>query len=192
MQHRSVKHVITVFAALAGAATLAAAPACAQDIKAGLWEMNSKVQSNGGKMEQAMAMMQKQMATMTPEQRKMMEGMLAKQGMNVASMNGNSAVVKMCVSKEMAAQSQMPMQTVGSCTQTRGPLVGNTMRVSIACTQPSANGEGVVTFSNSGAFTSTMRMSTLMAGKTETASIDSSGHWLGADCGSVQPPMSAR
>ena len=188
MQHRPLKQLACILAAVAGATVLAGAPAHAQDIKAGLWEMTSKVQSAGGKMEQAMAMMLKQMATMTPEQRTMMEGMLAKQGMNVASMSGNSAVVKMCVTKEMAAQSQLPMQTMGSCTQTRGALVGNTMRVSIACTQPSANGEGVVTFSNSGAFTSSMRMSTLMAGKTESASIDSSGHWLGADCGSVQPP----
>jgi hypothetical protein len=188
MQHRPLKQLACILAAVAGATVLAGAPAHAQDIKAGLWEMTSKVQSAGGKMEQAMAMMQKQMATMTPEQRTMMEGMLAKQGMNVASMSGNSAVVKMCVTKEMAAQSQLPMQTMGSCTQTRGALVGNTMHVSVACTQPSANGEGVVTFSNSGAFTSSMRMSTLMAGKTESASIDSSGHWLGADCGSVQPP----
>jgi hypothetical protein len=189
MQHRSIKLIVHLIAVLTGAAALAAAPAHAQDIKAGLWEMNSKVQSNGGKMEQAMAMVQQQMASMTPEQRKMMEGMLAKQGMNVASVSGNSAVVKICVTKEMAAQSQLPMQTVGSCAQTRGPLVGNTMRVSISCTQPNAQGEGVVTFSNSGAFTSTMRMSTLLAGKTETASIDSSGRWLGADCGSVRPPQ---
>ena len=106
MQHRHLKQLACILAALAGA------PAQAQDIKAGLWEMTSKVQSAGGKMEQAMAMMQQQMASMTPEQRKMMEGMLAKQGMNVSSMSGNSAVVKMCVTKEMAAQSQlahMPM-----------------------------------------------------------------------------------
>ena len=188
MKQRSLQQFACFFAAVAGAATLAAAPARAQDIKAGLWEMTSKVQSNGGKMEQAMAMVQQQMATMTPEQRKMMEGMLAKQGMNVSSMSGNSAVVKMCVTREMAAQSQLPMQTVGSCTQTRGPLVGNTMRVSIACTQPSANGEGVVTFANNSAFTSQMRVSTLMAGKTETVSIDANGRWLGSECGSVQPP----
>lgn len=183
-----MKHHSHLIAAAVCAAACAAAPAHAQDFKAGLWEINSKMQSSSGQMEQAMAAMQKQMANMSPEQRKMMEDMLSKQGMNLSSMSGNAAVVKMCVTKEMAAQKQVPMQASGNCTQTRGPMVGNTMHVSVSCTNPPATGEGQATFSSDSAFTATMKMSTQMRGKPETMGVDASGRWLGADCGNVRPP----
>ena len=183
-----MKHASHLFAAAVCAAALACAPAHAQDFKAGLWEINSKVQPGGGQLAQAVSAMQKQMAGMSPEQRQMMEGMLAKQGVSLSSVNGNSAVVKICVSKEMAAQRQLPMQTNGNCTQTRGAMTGNTMKVSISCANPPTTGDGTATFSSDSAFTASMHMTTQLRGQAETMAVDSSGRWLGADCGSVRPP----
>lgn len=50
----------------------------AQTMKPGLWEMLNKVQSGGQDLTAAMAAMQTQIAVMPPEQRKMMEDMIAK------------------------------------------------------------------------------------------------------------------
>jgi hypothetical protein len=42
----------------------------AENLKPGLWEVTHKMQTSGGQMEQGMAQMQQQMASMPPEQRK--------------------------------------------------------------------------------------------------------------------------
>ncbi len=69
---------------LATIALAMATGAAAQTLKPGLWEINNKMQSGSGEMEQAMASMEKQMAGMPPQQRKQMQDMLAKQGMGQA------------------------------------------------------------------------------------------------------------
>ena len=50
--------------------------ATAQTMKPGLWEINNKMTTQSGEMEKGMAEMQKQLASMPPEQRKMMEDMI--------------------------------------------------------------------------------------------------------------------
>ena len=56
---------------LACAALAAAAATSAQTLKPGLWEITNRMQgAAGSKMDAAMAQMQKQMAAMSPEQRK--------------------------------------------------------------------------------------------------------------------------
>ncbi|MES2150226.1 MAG: DUF3617 domain-containing protein [Pseudomonadota bacterium] len=165
-------------------ALLLALPASAQNMKPGLWELNSKMQSGNGQLEQAMAEMQKQMASMPPEQRKMMEGMMAKQGV---SMGGGGMLAKVCVTKEMVAQSKVPMQTRGNCTHTHSPVVGNSMKMSFSCTDPVSNGEGQVTFSGDNSYTMNMKMMSTVKGKPESVTIDATGRWLGSDCGDVKP-----
>eukprot|EP01034_Spumella_vulgaris_P000504 gene504-674_t len=68
--------------------------AAAQNIKPGLWEISSKMGGNP-EMDQAMAQMQQQMAAMPPEQRKMMQDMMAKQGVNMATGPGGTMLTKM-------------------------------------------------------------------------------------------------
>jgi hypothetical protein len=68
----------------------------AQTIKPGLWEINNKV-SGSAEMDQAMARMQQQLASMPPAQRKMMEDNLAKQGMSLPGSVGGGMLVKSCV-----------------------------------------------------------------------------------------------
>jgi hypothetical protein len=73
-----LKPVLVVLAACSFAAT-----ASAQSLKAGLWEVSSKMTSASGELEKATAEMQAQMASMPPEQRKMMDEMMAKQGVKM-------------------------------------------------------------------------------------------------------------
>ena len=74
---------------LLGALILGALAQLAQSqvTKAGLWEVSS---TSGGSAEidTAMAQMHQQMACMPPEQRKQMEAMMARQGVNMSSTPG--------------------------------------------------------------------------------------------------------
>ncbi len=163
-----------------------ALPATAQSMKPGLWEINNKAQSGDGKLEQAMAEMQKQMAALGPEQRKMMEDMMSKQGVKLgASSDGVS--VKMCLTKDMVAQQDMPLQTKGDCTQTRKKSGPNTLAFSFVCTNPPSHGEGVATFTGDTAYTMSMKVASTVAGKEETMSLNARATWLGSDCGTIKP-----
>ncbi len=163
-----------------------ALPTYAQSMKPGLWEINNKTQSGDGKLEAAMAGLEQQMAAMGPEQRKMMEEMMAKQGVTLGKA-GSGVTVKMCLTKEMAAQSELPIQTQGDCKSTRTKSGANSMALSFACTNPPSRGEGVATFTSDSAYTMAMKITANMTGKEETMSINARGNWLGADCGAVKP-----
>jgi hypothetical protein len=167
---------------------LAAAPALAETImKPGLYEMSTK-QTGNNQMAAAMAAAQKAMAEMPPAQRKAMEDMMAKHG-NGARMTTSAdggIAIRMCVTKEMVAQSELPTQASGKCTQTKGPLVGGVMKFSFTCTDPESSGDGEFRVINANSFSSSMDIRSKMKGA-ETMHIESTSKWLGADCGNVKP-----
>jgi hypothetical protein len=163
-----------------------AAAASAQDLKPGLWEVTSKMKSASGEMEQANAEMQAQLAGMPPEQRKMMESMMAKQGVKLGAGGPGAMTVKTCMTKEMVERNELPAQQ-GKCKTTTEPRAGNVVKMKFTCTDPPSSGEGVYTFVSPEAYTSKLVVRTSASGKPETMSMDASGKWLGADCGNVKP-----
>jgi hypothetical protein len=167
---------------------LLAASFCAgaQVMKPGLWEINNKMQTSGGRMEQDMAQAQQQMAAMPPEQRKMMQDMMSKQGMSMGAGGPGTTSVKTCMTKEMVERNEIPAQQ-GGCKHTTSPRVGNTMKMSFTCANPPSRGEGQVTFASSEAYTMKMIMTTVVKGKQEKVNMDASGTWLSADCGAIKP-----
>lgn len=163
------------------------ATAHAQSIKPGLWEMNQKMGGNA-QMDQAMAQMQQQMAGMSPAQRKQMEDMLAKQGMSMPTAGaGGGMAVKVCITPEMAAKQDMPMQGDGDCTSTVTSRSASALKMNFVCKKPPSSGEGTYTFSGDTAYTMKMVMNTTHQGKPQTTTIDGQGKWLSASCGSVKP-----
>jgi hypothetical protein len=174
----------TLFAASLALASLAVH---AQSTRAGLWEMNSKMGGNP-EMDAAMAQMQKQMAAMPPEQRKMMEEMMAKQGVSLSPAAGGGVAIKTCVTPEMAAKQELPTQTEGECTTTVTSRSASVMKMNFVCKNPPSSGEGTYTFSGDTAFTMKMLVKTTRNGKPETTTIDGGGKWLSADCGNIKPP----
>jgi len=160
--------------------------ASAQSMKPGLWEVNNKV-SGSAEMDKAMAQMQQQMATMPPEQRKMMQDMMAKQGMNLSTGAGGGIVVKLCLTKEMAERNELPQQQQGDCKSTASPRSGNTQKISFTCTQPPSSGEGEITFTSNEAYSTKMVTTTTVKGKPEKLTMNGTGKWLSADCGAVKP-----
>lgn len=169
-----------------GMLLLVAPPAMAQTLKPGLWEINNKMQSGSGQLEKGMTEMQQQMAAMPPEQRKMMQDMMAKQGVSMSPGAGGAMAMKICMTKEMVERNELPAQH-GDCKTTTSPRAGNSMKMSFVCTQPPSSGEGQVTFVSPEAYTMKMAMKSTVQGKPETMTMDGSGKWLSADCGAVKP-----
>lgn len=167
---------------------LAAAPAAAQTMKPGLWEITNKMGGSGdagAKMAAAQAQMQQQLASMPPEQRKMMQDMMAKQGVNMAPGAGGGMATRICVTREMAARNQPPAQGRGDCKQEQLQKSGNTTKFKFTCTNPPSSGEGTVTLHNPESYS--MNMKVQGGGQQGQMTMDAQGKWLSNDCGSVKP-----
>jgi len=156
----------------------------AQSLKPGLWEVTNKTQM-GGQGGDAMAQMQKEMASMPPEQRKMMQEMMSKHGASMGS--GGGMTIKMCMTKDMVERNQVA-QTRDDCKTTMQPRAGNTVKMSFTCSNPPSSGEGQITYASPEAYSMKMTVNSKVDGKVHNAVVDTSGKWLGADCGSTKPP----
>jgi hypothetical protein len=177
-----ITHLVAAFAL-----TAACLPLAAQTLKPGLWQVTNKMSGNP-ELDKAMAEMQKQMASMPPEQRKQMEAMMAQQGVRmVPGAQGGAMAVQICMTKEMVERHEMPVQQQGDCKTTVNQRSGSTMKMAFTCTNPPSSGEGTFTYQGSEGYTSQMTMKTTEKGKTETMTMDGTGKWLSADCGTVKP-----
>ncbi len=172
-------------AALALAST-AALTQSAPRLKPGLWEHSFQVGSQGGQIEAAMKEAQAAMASMPPEQRKMMEQMMAQQGI---SLDASGQKVRICMTAEDVARDEIPAAQDG-CTQT-AKRSGNTWTVTFQCPardgQPASSGRGTVTLQSSTAYSGDFTMNTQVDRKTEQVTMKTQGRWLSADCGNVKP-----
>ena len=177
-----------VFVASALAAFAAGASA-QQQLKPGLWEITSSMKSSSGEMEKQMAAAQAQMANMPPEQRRMMEQAMAKQGMKMGARGPGGTTSQMCMTKEMVERNEVPAQR-GECRTTKQERSGNTIRMAYQCNDGTrGEGEYTVVGPESYRMKSTVHMAG--QGRPETMTMDGSGRWLGADCGSIKPPPRA-
>ena len=158
----------------------------AQSIKPGLWEITTQMQSGSGKMNDAMAQAQKAMESMPPEQRKMVQDMMAKQGVQMGVGAGGGMTVKVCLTPEMVERNELGSQK-GDCTHTNSARSGNTMKFSFVCTQPPSNGEGTVTFNSNESYAVHMTSNATIRGQAEKMEMQSNGRWLGGDCGNIKP-----
>ncbi len=161
----------------------------AQAMKPGLWETATQMQGGSGEMSDAMAKAQKQMESMPPEQRKMVQDMMAKRGMQMGS-NGAGMTIKTCITQEMVDRSEFAShhsENQNDCTHTRSPRTGNTMQFSFVCTKPPSNGEGTVTFTSSEAYSMNLTTNSTINGRPQKMTMQSNSRWLGSDCGDIKP-----
>lgn len=167
-------------------ALLLAGPAAAQKLSPGLWEHSVTMNSAGGEMAAAMAKMQQEMAALSPEHRKMMQDMMARQGMSIGG-TGQTMAVKTCITPEQAARDQVPPPD-DNCRMTSQERSGNTLRVKFECTgEHKGSGEGEYTFISDKAHKGRTVLTTTVNGKPERIEMDHSGRWLAADCGTTKP-----
>jgi hypothetical protein len=169
------------------AAACAAFPAAAQNLKPGLWEVRQKVQGNP-EMERQMEEARKQMAAMPPEQRKQIEAMMARPGLQMGP-GGDS--IRMCLTREMVERDQIPANQ-GDCKVTQQQRSGNTLRANFTCSNPPSSGESQVTFTSSETYSMRTTATATVGGRPERMTVEGTGKWLGADCGSLKPPAASK
>ena len=158
----------------------------AQRLSPGLWETTMAMKAQGGEMEAAGAKMQEQMAAMPPEQRKMMEEMMAKRGVAVSG-GGMNTSVRSCISKERAERGDLPEQgeRERNCKRDSVERSGSTVKFKISCSNPPSTGAGEFTFSSDKAYSGKLVFDTQAHGKPQRMEMQQQAKWLGADCGSV-------
>lgn len=153
----------------------------AQGMKPGLWEMTQKPQldpATQAKMDQ----MQKQLANMPAEQRKMMEQMMSQRGVSMSSMAGGIISVKTCISKEQAERHEMPVSESGRCKHDT-QRSGKTVKTHFVCTDPASEGDGEFTFDSPEHYSNKL---TIKRGD-KLMTITGEARWLGSDCGDIKP-----
>lgn len=171
---------VLVAAALASCAVGTAA----QTMKPGLWELSNQMTGGSGEMEKGLAEAQKQRAKLPPDQRKMMDDMMAKQGVGMGADGAMKA--RVCMTQEMIDRNEVATQQ-GDCQHTTSPRTGNTMKFSFACSKPPSRGEGQVTFVSPEAYTVTMVLNTTATGQPETMNLEARGKFISPECGMIKP-----
>ncbi|MQA22066.1 DUF3617 domain-containing protein [Rugamonas rivuli] len=163
-------------------AMLAAVPASAQTFKPGLWELTNKVKTGNAQTDQAMSMALKQLANLPPEQRAQMEAMMKQNGVSMPKAGGDGGiVVTACVTPEMAAKKELPMNQKGKCTSKNDPVAGG-MNISFSCTEPASSGTGTLRFNGDSSYVMNMNVSSEAGGKPQNVQVESTGRWLSASC----------
>lgn len=171
--------------AVVASAFVAMASAQAQPgMTPGLWETTTNIKN--GAMSDAMAKMQEKMASMTPEQRAMMQQMMASRGMSMTP-GGSAITAKNCVAREQAAKGGLPPSD-GRCQNTETSRSGSTIKYAFTCTgEHPMSGTGEFTMDGPTAYTMHSVSDTMVEGKPQHMEMDIAGKWIAADCGSVKP-----
>lgn len=184
------KHFVAIACALGCALAL---PAGAQDvhIKPGLWELNNKVSSPDGQMQAIMDGMQQHLANMSPEQRKSMQQMMERNGVQMNIGEGGALDSRICMTKAMIQRKEFPVQE-GDCKQNVTPLSSSRMRVAFQCTRPPVSGEGEMTLDSDTSYRARMHITGKEHGQQQAVDMDVTGKWLGADCGKLRPMPQAK
>jgi hypothetical protein len=154
----------------------------AQTQAPGLWEHTVNLKPGNADIDNAMALLQKRMASMTPEQRQQMESMMAHNGMKLGA-SGTS--VQVCITKEEAAKPPEARMHSADCKPADVQRSGNKMSYKFECTK--GKGEGEMTFISDKAYSGHVTVDSDASGKPQHISMDMSGKWLASDCGDVKP-----
>jgi hypothetical protein len=175
-------------ATLLGLLLASAAATADPSIAPGLWEHRMAMKSSDPRLEKQMAEAQRAMAAMPPEQRRMMEQMMAQQGIGMGAVGGpgGGMTMKICITPEQAAKQELPPPGE-RCTHRITGRTANSLKFAVECPAEQARGEGETVFSGNKAYDGRFTMQRQNGGATETMQMQVQARWLGADCGSIRP-----
>ena len=153
----------------------------AQMLQPGLWELTTSNMQVDGKPLPDMEFMLGQLKNLPPEQRAMMEGALAKQGITVGGKG-----VRSCLTPEQVKTDDIPLQDPQSgCTQRITDRNGKTWKFEFSC--PKAQVTGQAQFLSDREFTTAVQGTFNASGVQQQGSMNTRAVWLGANCGTVKP-----
>jgi hypothetical protein len=167
-----IKHVAGVAIAL----LLLPPVVAAEQLLPGLWEISAPKITVDGQPLPGMEMMLEQMQNLPPEQRQMMQQMMAKQGVQMAGQG-----LHICLSEAQVKAQELPLpEQKSGCTQETLERSASVWRFRYHC--PDSDGEGETQFISDKAFSTQVRSRSMKDGKVQNSTMDSQGHWLAADC----------
>ncbi len=192
---------------------MSAAPAFAQEIKPGLYQVTTKDSDSAEENKRLLAQredlaklpaaerkkladidanMEKMMAGMSAADRKKMEALMGETGATKVMQDKDTTIhkdgstsLKVCITKERIEQRNMVAQHNG-CKHTNGALTGGVMKLSYTCTSPASKGDGELRVTGPGAFTSKLTMVPAKPGSKKNKVIESTATFVSADCGKVR------
>ncbi|WKN22454.1 DUF3617 domain-containing protein [Azotobacter vinelandii] len=172
-----------LFLLLTTAMAVSALPAQALDILPGLWEFDSRGVVAGGKPLPDMQEIRAQMQKLPPEQRKSMEEMLARQGVEMGDKG-----VRACLSEEQVRAQALPFQNDRpGCEQEVTERSDQLWRFRFHC--PDSQGEGETRFVSEREFTTVVNIVATGKGVTH---MESHARWVDGDCGGLKPGQEKR
>lgn len=177
------------------------------DMKPGLWENTVNLSSQSAakmqdayadQMKQAMAEMKKQLAEMPPEQRKMMEEMMANSGVKMdeeslsfedgrVSITQDGTIARSCITQAEIDKGQLREPEEG-CHSTLTRIDNKRIKSSDICTGKSAStSELEIQFHSPTHYTGQGKSTQIVDGKPMEVAFTMEGKWLANDCGDVAP-----
>ena len=177
------------------------------DMKPGLWENTIKLTGQGAQqmqavysdqMKQAMEDMKKQMANMSPEQRKMMEQAMAASGVQMSdegvefdggriSMGKDATVVQNCVTQVELDKGQLP-ESGDDCESTLTQVDKTHFKSREICKGESpSTSEAELQLHSPTHYTGQGKTTHTVDGKMVEMAFTMEGKWLGSECGDVAP-----
>lgn len=173
------KHLATT---IATAVCLLAPLAHAQVIRPGLWEVSSNKMQVDGQQLPGMQEMLERMKSLPPEQRKMMEDMMAKQGVQVGDKG-----VRICLTAEQVKADNIPLQhQQGGCKNEFTERSAERWAFRFTC--PEASGEGETRFISDREYVTRITGTHQRSGQAaQQSEMEYVSRWIGEDCGNVPP-----
>ena len=171
---------------LAVAAALAATAAQAQThLKPGLWEEQVTIKTDDAQANAAMAQMKDRLASMPPDQRAMVEKMMASHGMG---MGGAPSSLRVCMTKEQVEHDFTPDNS-GRCQHTHVNRSGSVIKFDFTCTSSHSDvsGQGTLTLMGDSAFAMSSAADTVTQKKAMHIQTDIAGKFVSSDCGDIKP-----
>ncbi|CAN7378018.1 DUF3617 domain-containing protein [Pseudomonas sp. LjRoot71] len=151
--------------------------ACAVELQPGLWEISSNSMQLGGQALPGMQTMLEQLKNLPPEQRQMMEQMMAQQGVQLGDKG-----VRVCMSEAQIKAQQIPLQDPNSgCRNEVTERSASLWKFRFSC--PEGQGEGQTHFVSEREFTT--QVNGTFDG--QSGSMQSQARWVAADCGGLKP-----
>ncbi len=172
-----MKHIAALTAT---ALLIGVSPAYGEALLPGLWEFSSdNIEVNGMQMP-GVAEMIEQMESLPSDQKKMMEDMLAAQGVELGA-NG----MRVCLSEAQVKSRKLPFQDEPGCSQTITEQTPSRWSFTFEC--PDAKGRGETRVISEREVASSIESEYRVGTQQGSSRMQSQGKWLSADCGGLEP-----
>ncbi|MCQ4322185.1 DUF3617 domain-containing protein [Stutzerimonas stutzeri] len=172
-----MKHIVRLSAA---ALLLAALAVQAEEMLPGLWEFASDDIEVDGMQMPGVEEMVEQMKNLPPDERGVMEEMLAAQGVQLGARG-----MRICLSEAQVKSRKLPFQDEPGCSQEITEQTDSLWAFTFQC--PDAKGKGETRLISEREVASMIESDYQVGTQQGSSRMQSHGKWLSADCGALKP-----